>query len=159
MDLTAVIAWLKAKAVYGVLILGVVYGAGTALHLWPTDDPTWGQIATIVSFLGFGAIRGKLSDLFAGVDLGPVGTWLTGKKTYIVTLIGVAFSILPLVGITVTPEVKTFINDLLYALGIGGLTSAVATYKLRALTVAEKLRLDGNDRGHAAVLSLFKKAA
>ena len=159
MTLQSVLDFLKAKSVYVVVALALVFDVGQALGAWTVDNATWNQINNISIMLGFVSFRAKLSDIFAGIDLGPVGTWLTGNKTYIVGAAGALLTLLPMLGVwTPPPGFVAFLNELFVALGLGALTSAGVTYQKQAKVVFDAHVASGKRPSEALAL-VFKKAA
>lgn len=128
---------IKKYGVYVVLLAAVIYNFGALVPVvpwWTPETAIIVQIDTILGFLGLGSIRAKLADAFAGIDLGPVGTWLTGKKTYIISIAVAAFNLGSLF-LGWTPETPwiAFLNALLGALGVGTFTTGLMTYKAQVL--------------------------
>jgi hypothetical protein len=129
---------IKKYAVYFVAAAAIVYNFGFMVaNWWAPDNATIATVDTILGFLGLGTVRIKLADVFSGIDLGPVGTWITGKKTLILSVVGLAFNIgAAYFGLTANTPWVMFLNTLLGALGVGTFTSAMGVYKKEALKEA-----------------------
>jgi hypothetical protein len=150
---------IKKYGIYLVAALCVVYNFGAWVITpawWAADNTTIAAIDTIFGFLGLGSLRGKLADAFAGIDLGPVGAWITGKKTYILAIAGAAFTLATaFFGVTANTPWVMFVNGLFGALGIGTFASATVTYKNQAL----KLIQANPSKPATAMTAIFTKAA
>ena len=126
---------IKKYGVYVVLVGAIVYNFGaTVMNWWTPDNQTIVQIDTVLAFIGLGSIRAKLADAFAGIDLGPVGSWFTGKKTYIIAIATALFNLGAIFfGWTPTLPWVEFVNSLFAALGLGTFANATMTYKAQVL--------------------------
>ena len=122
---------IKKYGVYVVLVGAIVYNFGaTVMNWWTPDNQTIVQIDTVLAFIGLGSIRAKLADAFAGIDLGPVGSWFTGKKTYSIAIATALFNIGAIIfGWTPNLPWVEFVNSLFAALGLGTFANATVTYK------------------------------
>lgn len=86
---------IKRYGVYLVAALCLLYNVGLLLQIpWlVTDNSTIMGIESVLGFLGLGSFRVKIAEAFAGIDLGPVGLWITGKKTYITAVAGILYTV------------------------------------------------------------------
>jgi hypothetical protein len=134
---------IKKYAIYVVAAAAIVFNFGVMVAGWWTPDNTaFATIDTVLGFLGLGSIRMALAHVFDGIDLGPVGTWLTGKKTYILAIAGAVFNIgSAFLGWNVQMPWVQFVNALFGALGVGTFANAMGTYKTETLKAAPQSTL------------------
>jgi len=130
---------IKKYAVYVIAAMAIVYNYGVMVAGWWTpDNATFATVDTVLGFLGLGSIRVALANVFKGVDLGPVGSWITGKKTYILAIVGSVFNIgAAFFGWTPQMPWVQFANALMAALGVGTFTSAMQVYQKQALKMGD----------------------
>ena len=140
----SVIEFLKRNGIYVVLVLAIVFQFGLALNKWGMDDPTWGYVETAFMFLGLASVRAKLSDLFAGVDLGAVGVFINGYKTYIFATAAFIWQIgLASQWWVLGNPVWGVVNTLMQILGVGSvftLGQAALKYQKKVLAMPERDR-------------------
>lgn len=125
---------IKKYAIYVVLVLAVAFHIAVAVDPALADNTTIAQVDGVLVFLGLGSIRGALASIFAGVDLGPVGLWITGKKTYIIALVGVVGALASAFGLFAPDNaIWIAVKDVLEVLGVGTFASGMLTLRRESL--------------------------
>ena len=142
---------IKKYGVYVVFAFGLIYNF-LVLVVQPAwlagADATLGTVDTILGFLGLGSFRAKLADLFAGIDLGDVGTWINGNRTYITAVIGAIVAILTaFFPGALASNWYSFVEAILAGLGITFTSFATVNYQKKAMRV------------NPVATSVFKKEA
>jgi hypothetical protein len=125
----AITDFLVGKKTYIVLAVALIFNLGVALGFWPVDNQTWGVVDSILIFLGLGTVRAGMKTTASSLDISGTVGFLSGYKTYIVVVAGIAYNLLILFGV-ITPEWPglAVIDELFLALGLGTFRVALAGY-------------------------------